>query len=295
MRLLFIILGTVAFFVMTLLTLRFWGLGLRHQEFQHDFYSASHPYIFQIQNVGQANDVLHLSSDAPLWLDVRITKDHQFFVQDPGEAMAILTPKVLGKNYQGGKPYFYDYAFIKSLFPDLKTVEDFLIQYPNQRFVLNIIDNAESIHKHLQKTLKDHNPEKRLLIHSEVDVVIDTLKKEQPFWLYGMTLPELTRLTAFDSIGLAPAIEIRGDVLVSPIKRRGRSLITASLLEEIQRRKKKVFLGPLESDSEIQMALEFYNSKLINGFVLSNSNQWKILDAQLGNQLPESPLPKIQQ
>lgn len=287
MRLLGIFGATILFFALSLTMARFWGLSLPHQEFKHAFFQSPSTFIFKVQNIGQANDALKVSPNAIFWLDVRISQDNQFFIQSPHELQTVLNEGIVGKKFLGNKPYFYDYSFIKSLLPDVKTLEDFLTQFPQQRFVLNIIDNHQNVHSNLNKTIQPFSPNDRILFHSDTDGIIQHLKNEKPFWLFGMSLPELTRVLTFDSIGLGPAIQVRGDVLVSPLLKLDREFVTESLLSEMRRRKKRILLGPFETDSQVQKAVEYHQKSLSDGFVLSNMNQWRLIDSQIGNKLQE--------
>ncbi len=288
MRVLGIFVGTVVVFAMALMTARFWGLGLPYQEFKHDFFQSPTTYTFRVQNIGQANDALKVDPNAIFWLDVRISKDDQFFIQNPKDLQNVLNQGIVGKGFVGNKPYFYNYAFIKSLLPDVKTLEDFLSQFSEQRFVLNIIDNHEGVHVKLHKAIQSFEPDQRVLVHSDTDGIIEHMKKEKPFWLFGMSLPELTRVLTFDSIGLAPSIQVRGDVLVSTLTKHNREFVTESLLSEMKRRKKRVLLGPFESDTQVQQAIHYYQKNLNDGFVLSSLNQWRLIDSQIGNKLQEA-------
>jgi hypothetical protein len=288
MRVFCIILGTVIFVGLGLLLARFWGLSLQHKAFDHAFFRSPVTFVFNVQNFGQANDAFKASSTAALWLDVRVSRDHEFFVKSPKDLSAVLNPGIVGKGFLGTKPYFYDYVFLKSIMPDLKSLRDFLEQYPQQKFVLNILDNHESIHLHLAEALANYQPEQRILIQSETAGILEYLKKEKPFWLYGMSLAEVTRILSFDSIGLGPAIQLRGDVLVSPLIRFDREFVTLSLLAEMKRRKKRVLLGPLETDKQVQKAIEYYQKGLSDSFVISNISQWRLIDSQIGNALPQT-------
>lgn len=289
MRVIAILVGTVLFLGMGLLTARFWGLGLPYREFDHAFFDSPSTFVFNVQNFGQANDALKVAPQSVLWLDVRVSRDHEFFIKSPRDLTAVLNEGIVGRTFVGSKPYFYDYAFLKSLMPDLKTLKDFLEQYPQQRFVLNVIDNHDNVHLRLAETLADYQPNDRVLVHSDTDGIIEHLKKEKPFWIYGMSLPELTRVLTFDSIGLGPAIQVRGDVLISPLERFDREFATESLLTEMKRRKKRVLLGPFETDSQVQKAIEYHQSSLSDGFILSNLNQWRLIDSQIGNTLSKTP------
>ena len=288
MRVLWIILGTVFFLGLGLLSARFWGLSLPYKAFDHAFFNSPTNFVFSVQNFGQANDAIKVAKDAALWLDVRVSKDHQFFVKSPRELAAVLSEGIVGQGFVGSKPYFYDYAFLKSMMPDLKLLSDFLEQYPQQKFVLNILDNHESVHLRLAEVLVNHRPEERFLIQSDTAGILEHMKKQKPFWLYGMSLAEVTRILSFDSIGLGPAIQVQGDVLVSPLERFEREVVTPSLLSELKRRKKRILLGPLETETQIQKAMEYQQRGLCDGFVLLNLNQWRLIDSQIGNSLPQA-------
>lgn len=282
MRLLLISFGSVVVFLMMLFTARFWGLGIAYQEFKHPFFEQRALYTVQVENFGQAADAIKAEPDVVLWLDVRVTKDHKLIVLSPATTHAYITQSNLGRAYVGPKIYYYNWSLLKTHFAEAKLLTDFVAQFPQRRFVINVIDNQYSIHELVTKELKDYDPDKRFLIHSETDIILKSIKDKEPFWLYGTSLPELTRLVTFSSIGLQPAISVRGDVMISSLKFHQRTFINEDVLSEMKRRKKKVFIGPIKNDIEINQTVGLFQKNLVDGFIVENPKQIKLISAQVG-------------
>lgn len=282
MRLLLISLGSIVVFAMMLMTARFWGLGLPYQEFKHPFFDQRAIYTVQVENLGQAADAVKADSEVVLWVDVRITKDGKLFVLSQTTANSFLKPENMGSDFRGNKTYMYDWAQIKTYFTEAKPLADFVSQFPKQRFVVNVIDNQYDIHEILTKELKDFSPEKRIIVQSETDVILKSVKDKEPFWLFGTSLPELTRLITFSSIGLHPAISVRGDVMISPLRIHERNFINEQVLSEMKRRLKKVLIGPVKNDAELNQAVSLFQKNLVDGFIVENPKQIKLISAQIG-------------
>jgi len=282
MRLLLISLCSLILLGMMLATARFWGLGIPYQEFKHDFFEKRALYTLRVENLGQAADAVKADPDVVLWIDVRITKDQKLIVLSPETAQSYLKKESIGSEFIGSKVHYYNWSLLKSLFVEAKFLSDFVSQFPQQRFIINVIDNQYKIDQFVVSELKAHSPEKRFLIQSETDIIIKSVKEREPFWLYGMSLPELTRLVTFSSIGLHPAISVRGDVLITPFKIHQRNFMNEEVLLEMKRRMKKVLLGPLKNEADINQAASLFQKNLIDGFIVENPNQIKLISAQIG-------------
>ncbi len=282
MRVLLISLGSILVLVMMLATARFWGLGLPHQEFKHPFFEQRAIYTVQVENLGQAADAMKADPAVVLWLDVRISKDRKLFVLSQTTAHSFLKPENMGSDFRGSKTYMYDWAQIKTYFTEAKPLTDFVSQFPQQRFIVNVIDNHDQIHELLTKELSECSPEKRILVQSETDVILKSVKDKEPFWIFGTSLPELTRLVTFSSIGLQPAISVRGDVMISPLRLHERTFINEEVLIEMKRRLKKVLLGPIKNDAELNQAVSLFQKSLVDGFIVENPKQIKLISAQIG-------------
>ena len=282
MRVLLISLGSIALLVIMLATARFWGLGLPYQEFKHPFFSQRAIYTVQVENLGQAADAIKADPDVVLWVDVRMTRDQKLFVLSQTTANSFLKPENMGSDFRGAKTYMYDWAQLKTYFTEAKPLADFVSQFPTQRFIVNVIDNQYEIHEILAKEIKNYAPEKRILVQSETDVILKSVKEKEPFWLFGTSLPELTRLVTFSSIGLEPAIAVRGDVIISPLRLHERKFINEQVLSEMKRRLKKVLIGPVKNDAELNQAVSLFQKNLVDGFIVENPKQIKLISAQIG-------------
>lgn len=282
MRLFLISFCSVMVLAMILAMSRFWGLSLPYQEFKHPFFDQKALFTVQVENFGQANDAIKMDPDVVLWTDARVTKDQKIVVVSTATSDAFIKKENLGSAFIGNKIYYYDWSLLKTYFVEAKTLGDFVAQFPHQRFIINVVDNSEKVHELVIQELKPHSPEKRFLIQSETDVIVKSIKDQEPFWLYGTSLPELTRLITFGSIGLQPAISIRGDVMIAPLNIRHRKFVNEDVLTEVKRRMKKVLLGPIKNDAEMMQSVSWYQKNLVDGFIVENPKQIKLISAQIG-------------
>ncbi len=273
MKLLLTSLGVLLFAGLVYLSLRVWGLGQSYQAFAHPFLAdqgsaqdSADPMISVriFSSESEAREAINLSPKVILFLDVRMSKDERLFVQGKGLLEPLLQFEKMGaERYQGDRPYFYSFETLKIYFPELVEVRTFLQSFPQQKFILNIQDNAQNIHMAVVNLLKETNSSSRVLIQSDIDVVIRSIREEQPTWFYGSSRPEITRILSLQSLGLEMVPAIRADVWLSPLRFKKRPIFNETLAREVHRRFKKVFLGPLGSLEDIFDAQRYIPDGLI--------------------------------
>lgn len=259
MRLLAISLGSLFVVGSILLIIRFWGLSLPINEYQSEFFLEAQPWLaVDIATEGELARALQKKSDVILFFNLRVSGDHVLYVQAPEIfERALANMQFKKEDYKGPKPSNYEYSFLKKEFPGVFSLEEVLQKYPQQRMILNILDNARDVHTSTVDVLRKYKLGNRIVIHSQVDVVLKAIKELEPLWLYGTSQAELTRLLSLDSLAVLPAASMRSDVFIAPLKIMNRDVFTASLNEELLRRKKKVMLGPLLSAEEFEHAQKF--------------------------------------
>jgi hypothetical protein len=123
--------------------------------------------------------------------------------------------------------------------------------------VINCNDNVDSIHLQLMKAIEDAKALDRVMIQSDYNTILISAKQLQPMVVFGSTVADLTRLKTFDSMFLLPAAPFKGDVFFTPLTYRNRSVINKDIVQEMKRRFKKVFIGPLNSHDELETAKQY--------------------------------------
>lgn len=265
MKLLFISLGTLTVVAVLYATLRLWGLAQPQPVYDHPWLQPQgFQWIVKVDSLETADRLLKTYPHIVFWLNVRMSQDEKLFVHDAGIIESFLSPQKLSPDkYKGDKPYFYSYNDLLIYFPEIRELQSFLKQAPHQRFIINIQDNAYNIHEVLSRQLKDF--EKQILIQSEIDVVLKSLKELRPRWLYGLSTPELVKMNTLNSVGLGMTPSLRADVWISPLTIKKRSVFDSSLQTEIKRRNKKIFLGPVFQSTDLESARTFKIDGLIFG------------------------------
>lgn len=256
MRVLLLSIGSVLLLLIALSLARIWGLSNVYQRFDHPFWSQPKPVISsQIRIMDDIRTLVRAKPDIVPWLEVRQTSDRQFIVLPPAPIRDLLVEKSFApEKWRGPVPSRYSLSELRPIFPDAPLLEDVLKQFPDLRFILNVVDNTDHIHEDLIKLLEPLNPDKRLLIQSDTDVILSAIKEKKPLWLYGSSRSELMRMLSFESIGVLPAASFRADVLIVPLTLHDRPAYNRGILEEMHRRKKDFFIGPLSSTAEYDQA-----------------------------------------
>lgn len=227
------------------------GLSQRFQAHQHSM-NLKNSYLIAYQggskeapaNTWQAIDkTLKLSKDIIIWLDVQQTKDDKLvlFGHD------YLEKQSSGKGHIG----FSTWNQIKDL--DLgqgtriQLLVDTLNRYPEAGFVINVLANSKKIDLLVSDVINQTKSSNRVIINSPISIVIESIKKKNPQWMFAVSLPEWTRLSMFHSLFLGPAIPIKGDILLHS-RIRYQKLMDRGLLEELHRRKRKVIVWATEKE-----------------------------------------------
>jgi hypothetical protein len=268
MRLILISVGAVLVTLLVLVMTRFWGLSQPYQAFEHPFLTAGRPWqAVKITAIKDGKTLLANNKDVIFWLDLAKTRDGFFMVVDLNRKIQ-LTSELLKENFRGQKTFLYDLKFLRIYFDKEPLLAEFLEAFPKQRFILNILDNAPDVHTKVAEIILKYKAENRVLLQSDIELVLKSLKEKHPLWLFGTTRSDTMRLLSFDSVGVLPASPFYGDVFVSPLKVLNRPAFNEDILVEMRRRKKAIMLGPLQTEAEIVDA----RSLNPDGYIYENSH-----------------------
>ncbi|RYZ87286.1 MAG: hypothetical protein EOP04_12035 [Proteobacteria bacterium] len=235
-----------------LLITRFWGQGQQFADFQHTYFEGAAPVIILKANTdSQIQEAIAAKSDIAIWLNVETTLDKKIIVF----SKEFLQNEMSVEAYRGGRSMAYDLQKLKLIHPEIQELSEILKKYPAQRFVLNVMDNVDHVHKWLTESTKGLNGEKRIVLQSEYNVVLNSIKELEPFWLYGSSKADLMRFMAFESMWILPAVPFKGDVFIAPFKLMKRTAFSDNIIDEVRRRKKKIILGPATNKAEYDNAL----------------------------------------
>jgi len=253
MRVLFISIVSIIVLAIVLTITRLWGLGQQYAEFQHPFFNGSKTplVILRTENEKELADAIAQMPEVVIWMDVETTADKKLIVF----SRDFTAKEISFEAYRGPKSLAYPFQKLQNVHPDVRELKDIVTKYPTQRFVLNITDNVENVHLWVDQALKGLSPEKRILIQSNYNVIINSIKDLEPFWLYGCSQADLMRFLTFDSMWILPATPFKGDVYIAPFKLLGRPAFHENILDEVRRRNKKVVLGPLLDKKEFDDAI----------------------------------------
>lgn len=273
MRLLAISIGSLLVVGSILMILRLWGLSLPVNDYQSEFFHTTEPWLgFNVTTEAELTQALEKKQDVVLFFNLRVSADHVLYVQAPEIFESALAHTQFKKeDYKGPKPSNYEFSFLKKEFPGIFSIEDVFQKYPQQRLILNLMDNARDIHTDAVNLIRKYKLGNKIIIHSQVDVILKSIKELEPLWLYGTSQAEVTRLLSLDSLGVLPAASMRSDVFIVPLKIMNRPVFTESLNQELLRRKKKIMLGPLLSLEEFESAQKFK----VNGYIFQKFSDFE--------------------
>jgi hypothetical protein len=241
---------------------RIWGLSQPIHIYEHAFFSGNTPLIVaQVTTLDQAREAVKLKPDVVLWVDVRFSKERVPFILSPARDAAFLNMKKEEQDKNPQTPIFvgthlYDYPWeqINEYFKNTPALKEFYEQFPDTRFVVNIVDNVAEAHLKLVETLDGLKPNARTLVQSDTLILMTATKDLKPEWLYGTALADIMRLLTLDSMYVLPATLFGGDVFIAPFTIKNRPAFNDDIIAEMHRRKKNILLGPIQSAAQLQEA-----------------------------------------
>lgn len=234
------------------LIIKLWGNSQLYIEYKHPFYAdATETLIFKVLTPQNIKD--GLKTEANIYLNVGVTLDKKLIVIDPVyEAQKQVAEKRTSK--------FQSRSFdeIKSADPQSAVwIEDYKEQLQDKRIIFNLQDNPLSGSPVFIDTMKNLGFEagNNFIYISAYDPPAKDLKELQPTYLFGTTNPEILRLKAMESLFILEAATFRADIVIHPLTYYNRPFYTETLLKNIERRFKKVIIGPI-SENEKDEALK---------------------------------------
>lgn len=279
MRFIFVTIMTLILVGILLLTARIWGLGQVFPPFEHDFFKGNQPFIIlKADTLDQVTAATTAQPDVIIWADVRVSKDKVAFILSSDKDAEFLNFKRTEQEKNpttpimtGGKLSDYSWEQINEFYKNTPALKEYYEQFPQTRFVLNIVDNVTDVHLDVIRTIEGLNPNPRTLIQSDTLVIMTAIKDLKPEWVYGTSIPDLMRFLAFDSLWILPSTQFKGDVFISPFTLMKRPAFNADIIEEMRRRNKRVFLGPIESKAQFEEA----KSYKAEGYITTDLSQLK--------------------
>jgi hypothetical protein len=282
MQALKVIIGVLILGISALSSLRFYGLGQTFQVFDHPILKQPRPWILAwggdleagLSHSRSALQAAKKLEGVILAVNVEMTADKHFFVVPPGLAQQ-QQGQVLSQLRDGD---------VQAL--DLgggqgpQRLEQFLIETAPMPVLLWIRDNIENIDLRLRPILERHANESRILIHSEYDNVVKSIKKLFPQFLYGTGVGQRVRLVMLSSLWLEPVAAIDGDLLISPLRERGVRVVNPALISEVERRQKLFIIGPLNDSAANEQGVSIQASGYLTSY--PNDMKNKILQRSTG-------------
>lgn len=215
---------------------RMWGEGQTFRPFDAPFLKIEGQALIV---PWEQNFLLEKKPDLILWADVYRAKDENLLV----------------------KPWTDRNKNVKELEqtanPARPLLKELLLKFPNTKFVINCDQNVQDIHFQLVKVIDETKSLDRVMLQSNYNTILTSAKELQPMLVFGSTVADITRLKTFESMWLLPSASFAGDVFFAPLKYRNRNTFDRDILQEMRRRFKKIFLGPLKTIEEINEAKSF--------------------------------------
>lgn len=273
MKLLGISLGTLVLAGMVWATLWFWGKGLTYKPYDHVLTSWTQtdgkPVLaLSTSSYQEAKDFLQEHPDGILQINLKVSSDGKFFTALPGALDFISKlPETRPDEYKGNKHYYYKSILLRSSL-DTNFMSTW-IQLQPRFWIFNVEDNAPDVDKHMIKFIEENNLQDKVVIVSDVDLVISSMKEQRPLWVYGSSLSDLAKFLTLASVNLESLANFKRDYFFTPLTIKNRDVLNPKVITEVKKRFKKVAIGPVHTDQDRARALEQNPDILILGSKLT--------------------------
>lgn len=240
MRFIALVLGIAVISAIVYFSILFWGLGRSLPHFENPFSTMPQPMVLmpwdsklvEIQTPG-------LLERRVLWFHVYRDADGSLKALASNQAPSAQEEVPINTSTEG--PRLRD------------AVARWVNLNPQPGFVFQIHSNVDGIQNQFVDELKGLDL-KRVLVQSEFDNVMQTIKVFQPMWAYGTSASDRVRWMNFAALGLAPAVTSRNDIYVTPLKIRNIPALSRGIVDELRRREDLLWIGPLMTHAEVEQA-----------------------------------------
>lgn len=251
--------AVLALFLVVLGTLRFYGLSQPYHVYDHPLMTKNKPWVLawggELED-GPSHSRVALKGASQqegvmLAINLQMNAEKHFFAIPPDFKIG----KELVKVSELSDTDINSLDLGEEQHP--LSLEQVLEEFQQNPLFIWVGDNTENIDLRLEPIFKKYPARQNLMIHSEFDNVVKSIKKLIPDLIYGTGVGQRIRFLMLGSMGLEPVATIDGDFLVAPLKERGVSSISVAMKTEMMRRQKIFILGPLNDISANNQALSF--------------------------------------
>lgn len=234
MKIIIVTIATVFIFFIALLTVKFWGKAQTYSDYKHVMLQTgadASPIEFIRPSYEHLKEIIE--SDKNIYLDVTVTFDQKLVIP---RRKWLTTEKPVR---------LFSYDEVKDDVILVADIKDHLIK---KKIIFNLNENAQAMHETFMHDMKLIGLAKgeNFIVTSQFEAPIKALKEIAPALVYGSTQPEILKIVAMQSMYLLEAVNIRADVIIHPIKIRKHNFFNEEIVSELQKRFKKIVVGPVD-------------------------------------------------
>ena len=246
------------------LTMSRFGSSQSYQAYDHALMKLPSPsFAISTNSPAMAQKFLAQNKNNGLRLSVHISSDGKLFTA-PHQGFDFL--KTLAEKnpamFKGLKPHLYTFEFLKSQNADFLIVDAWKSLKP-AFWIFDIQDNATDADRYITEWVEANNFADKLIIRSDVDLIVSSLKRGKPLWIYGSSLSDNTQFLTMASAHLEGLPRFSRDYYFTTLTYQNRDMINPRVLNEMRKRQKKIAIGPVSSEEEKNQALSYHPDILI--------------------------------
>ena len=248
----FIVFSAFALWVMA----AFFAGPQSYTPYDHPLMKLKSPSVaLQSDSLKSASEFISQDSSHGILLKLHVSRDGQLFTATAA-AFDFLKRLASEKSieFRGLKIHQYDYDFIKSQTEQTIPLKAWMILSPAY-WIFDVQDNAIDVDRYVVETVETEKLESKVIIRSSTDLVVSSLKKRKPLWIYGSSQSDNTVMLTMASAYLEGLPRFERDFYFTELTYRNRNMINDRVLSEVRKRQKKIAIGPVENFEEKNKAL----------------------------------------
>jgi hypothetical protein len=122
-------------------------------------------------------------------------------------------------------------------------------------WIFDVQDNAIDVDRYMVETIEAEKLESKVIIRSATDLVVSSLKKRKPLWIYGSSQSDNTVFLTMASAYLEGLPSFERDFYFTELTYKNRNMINDRVLGEVRKRQKKIAIGPVGNLKDKNKAL----------------------------------------
>ncbi len=130
-------------------------------------------------------------------------------------------------------------------------LKETLSTFQDQRLIIELKTDSQTAADKLIQVIEETKSEDRVVIGSKFTKALEYIREKRPDWIYSATPTEMFQTIMLMNLYIETIAPLEAETYLLPEKLKGIKVLTPRLVQEIQRRKKPIFVWTVNDDNEV--------------------------------------------